>query len=214
MKTMKTMKTRQTLLALVVVMGVMLASTSVALATDTDFGSTGASLDDSYTLEEMLVYAIQDEYMAQAEYDAIMDSYGVSRPFSNIIKAEGTHIALLLPLFEVYGVDVPINDAADSIVLPSSLQEAYEIGVDAEIKNIAMYEKFLEEDLPADVAIVFLRLMNASENHLRAFENAVDGIGNGSGNRNAVSGNGFGRGMQQNGARGFGNGNTGTCIVK
>lgn len=214
MKTMKTMKTRQTLLALVVVMGVMLASTSVALATDTDFGSTGASLDDSYTLEEMLVYAIQDEYMAQAEYDAIMDSYGVSRPFSNIIRSEGMHINLLLPLFQSLGYEVPLNNAADLTILPASLEEAYAIGVEAEIKNIAMYESFLKEDLPEDVKAVFERLMNASESHLRAFENAVDGIGNGSGNRNAVSGNGFGRGMQQNGARGFGNGNTGTCIVK
>lgn len=186
------MNKRMSLLILVAIMAVMLLSASFVLAEDNPFGSAGASADDSYTLEEMLVYAIQDEYMAQAEYDAIMDAYGVSRPFSNIIRSEGTHINLLLPLFDSYGYAVPKNNAALLTVLPDSLAEAYEIGVEAEIKNIDMYEGFLKQDLPTDVRLVFERLMNASENHLKAFENAANGAGRG-----------LGGGM---GNRGFGNG--------
>jgi len=40
----------------------------------------------------------------QAEYKAVMAQYGTIKPFSNIIKSEGTHINLLLPLFKTYDI--------------------------------------------------------------------------------------------------------------
>lgn len=166
-------------------------------AANTDTGAAGASADTEYSLEEMLVYAIEDEYLAQAEYDVIMDTYGVQKPFSNIIKAEATHISLLDPLFEEYGVSVPAKDWESLVAIPESLDAAYAIGVEAEEKNIAMYESFLKENLPDDVREVFEELMNASEKHLAAFQRQVDGVtggsenGKGNGNRN---GNGLGKG--------------------
>lgn len=68
-----------------------------------------------------------------------------------------------------------MDDAASRVTVPSSLQESDEIGVEAEIRNIEMYESFLKEDLPEDVRIVFENLKRASESHLRAFENASQG---------------------------------------
>jgi len=65
---------------------------------------------------------------------------------------------------------LPEDDATEHTVLPENIGEALEIGVQVEIKNIAMYEKFLSQDLPEDVEEVFLRLKNASQNHLRAFK--------------------------------------------
>jgi hypothetical protein len=176
-------------------------SGAAVFASDSDFGSAGALSDDSYTLEEMLTYAIQDEYMAKAEYEAILDTYGSVRPFSNIVRSEETHISLLLPLFETYGLTVPENTAAENVVLPDTLAETYPIGVEAEINNIGMYESFLKEDLPADVEFVFTRLMDASENHLAAFQNAEDrqtgtgtfGNGTSSGFGRQNTGNRFGR---------------------
>ncbi|MCK7487067.1 MAG: hypothetical protein MZU97_17335 [Bacillus subtilis] len=41
-----------------------------------------------------------------------MDEYGNIRPFSQIVLAEQTHINLLLPLFEAYGIEIPVNTAA------------------------------------------------------------------------------------------------------
>lgn len=140
-------------------------------------GAAAAEADGDYTLEDMLHYALEDEYAAQAEYAAIMDEYGTQRPFSNIIRSEQTHIDMLLPLFEAHDVAVPVNDAASRTVLPTSLPEAFAIGVEAEIKNIAMYEAFLEEDLPDDVRLVFERLMNASVSHQKAFEQAGERAG-------------------------------------
>jgi len=202
----------------------LLATPITAMAADTSFGAAGAVADSDYTLEEMLTYAIQDEYLAQAEYAAIMEKYGVQRPFSNIIKAEGTHIELLLPLFEVYGIAVPVNDAADRTVLPATVAESLAAGVDAEVKNIAMYEDFLQEELPADVIAVFEKLEAASENHLAAFERSSSRTGDGTGNI-VGNGNGAGKGVSNgigNGAgqsasgrqgTGVGQGGTGVCLI-
>jgi hypothetical protein len=123
----------------------------------------------SYSLEEMITMAINDEYLAHKEYEIILDAYGNINPFANIINAEVTHIEELLPLFEAYDIAVPVDNAANLVALPSTLQEAYETGVQAEVNNIGMYERFLQEDLPQDVRDVFEDLMAASENHLQAF---------------------------------------------
>lgn len=144
--------------------------TSVSLA---GYGSAGALADSDLTLADMLTYALQDEYLAHAEYEHIIDVYGSIRPFTNIIRAEETHITTLLPLFETYGIAVPEDDASTHVAPVASLIEAYEAGVQAEIMNIDMYEAFLKEDLPSDVRIVFEDLMRASESHLNAFENKL-----------------------------------------
>jgi len=135
-----------------------------------DYGVYALSEDGTYTVEDMLVSAIQDEYLAQATYAAIIEAYGEVKPFSKIILAEQTHIDLLLPLFETYGIEVPVNDAAQYVVLPDSISSALSTGVQAETLNIAMYDAFLSQvDLPADVQTVFEYLQSASENHLAAF---------------------------------------------
>ena len=173
-------------------------------------GAVGASADTKYSLEEMLVYAIEDEYLAQAEYDVIMDTYGTKKPFSNIIKAEATHISLLEPLFEEYDVKVPVKDWESLVAVPESLDAAYEIGVEAEEKNIAMYESFLKENLPDNVREVFEDLMNASKKHLAAFQRQVDGVtGEGQNRKGNGSRDGSEKGLENGIQTGKGNGGTG-----
>lgn len=152
----------------------ILSSSVLAMASEGSYGATGAMADTELTLEEMMTYAIQDEYLAHAEYEEIIEIYGSVRPFTNIIKAEATHISLMEPLFEKYGFEIPINDAADRVVLPATLEESYAIGVEAEILNIDMYERFLSEELPDDVKAAFERLDAGSEKHLVAFERALE----------------------------------------
>ena len=126
--------------------------------------------DIEYTVEEMLVFAIQDEFLAKAEYELIISEFGNVRPFSNIVIAEQTHIDLLVPLFETYGYDLPENNASELVVLPDSITSAIATGVEAEEANIAMYQIFLAQDnLPEDVRTAFEYLLNASEQHLAAF---------------------------------------------
>lgn len=134
--------------------------------------STDALVEElsSYTVEEMLTYALLDEYMAKAEYEAIIETFGEIKPFTNIVLAEQTHIDLLVPLFEAYGFVLPENNAVESVVIPDSITSALATGVEAEENNIAMYVAFLAQDnLPEDVRTVFEYLVAASEHHLAAF---------------------------------------------
>lgn len=129
----------------------------------------------SMDMEDMIILALEDEYNAKATYEVIIEQYGEVKPFINIVKAEQTHIDLLLPLFETYQITLPEDVDKDTLVIPATIEEALSIGVDAEIANIALYEAFLETDIPDDVRVVFEKLMAASENHLEAFSKALNG---------------------------------------
>ena len=152
---------------IILIVTLTLISTAALMAKD--FGARGAFSAENLTLMQMLTYAIQDEYLARAEYEAIMQEYGPMKPFSNIIRSEERHISWLVPFFEQYGFKIPEDYASDHVILPENIKTALEIGVQAELDNIAMYEVFLEENLPEDVRDVFERLMAASKNHLEAF---------------------------------------------
>lgn len=146
-------------------------ASSVRAADDT-YGAAGASklTDESLTLEKMLVFAIQDEYLARGEYQKVIEKFGSRRPFSNIIKAEERHISWLKPLFAKYGVALPADRGLELAKVPATFTEALQIGVDAEVVNIAMYERFLKKDLPKDIQDVFSLLLAGSQNHLEAFK--------------------------------------------
>jgi hypothetical protein len=156
------------ILSLVLIIG--LSSMSFA----DDYGAAGAQSQSSYTIEEMLDYGLEDEYLAKAEYELIIDHFDVSRPFTNILRAEENHIVALERLYETYGIELPIVHPEEHTMLPDSIEAAFKTGVTAEIVNIEMYESFLEQDLPEDIRYTFEALKNASENHLKAFERNVD----------------------------------------
>lgn len=141
-------------------------------AADYNYGASGALklTDESLTLEKMLVFAIQDEYLARGEYQKVIEKFGSRRPFSNIIKAEERHISWLKPLFTKYNVPLPADRGLELAKILRTFAEALQIGIDAEVANIAMYERFLKRDLPEDVRDVFSRLLAASRNHLDAFQ--------------------------------------------
>jgi len=149
--------------------------------TDTDktlslegYGAKGAAADKDLSVNDMLMYAVQDEYLAHGEYLAIIDKFGSQKPYDNIVSAEETHLAFLKEVYVSYGLDFPSDDSLKHIVIPASLLEAAETGVQAEIDNIAMYESFLTYELPANVEEVFKALKSGSDSHLLAFQKQVD----------------------------------------
>lgn len=156
----------------VVAFMMLLTSNSLAqTAPPASYGAKGALQDTSITLGEALTYAIQDEYLAQARYDAIIGKFGAIRPFTQIKAAEQRHIQALLPLFQRYNIALPANTASQYTQAPATLKEAFQAGVQAEIDNIAMYEKFVAiPGLPQDVKTVFSNVGGASRNHLAAFQ--------------------------------------------
>lgn len=173
-----------------------------ANAATIDYGSGAALADDSYTVEEMLTYAIQDEFLALATYDAVINTFGEVRVFVNLEKAETTHVAELETLITLYNVAPVENLASSYVVTPESLPLAYEALIAAENGNIAMYDAFLAtEGLPEDVAATFTALRDASVRHLAAGTRASTSTGLGNG-----SGKGSGQGSGNKGGSG-----TGTC---
>lgn len=151
---------------------------ALASATEGAWGASAASSAKDLTVESMLAYAIQDEYLARAEYAAIQQRYGTQRPFSNIQRAEENHIAWLMDAYGTYGLPVPRDEAARYVQMPGSLKEAFQTGVDAEIANIAMYDSFLAHPLlarPENATLrdLFTRLRDASKNHLQAFRTGL-----------------------------------------
>ncbi len=185
-------------LILSLVIGLLLVGSSfgtTVLAGEDPYGADNVSAEKTYTIEEMLNYAIEDEYKARAEYELIIEKMDGERPFTNIIKSEETHISMLKPLFEAHDIALPKDNASDYVVMPESIDAALEIGVQAEIDNIAMYKQFLSQDLPEDVESAFQRLKAASENHLEAFKRALEG------GRNAGAGRNNGRNRGSDGGR-------------
>ncbi|SHM77639.1 ferritin family protein [Gracilibacillus kekensis] len=138
-----------------------------------DYGAIGALNAPSLSLSQMLIYAIQDEYLAQARYNNIIGTFGNVPTFIRIREAELRHISALLPLFERYQVPLPNDISASFVTTPENLKAAYAAGVQGEIDNIAMYERFLSINIPNDVRTVFTQLRNASLNHLAAFERGL-----------------------------------------
>ncbi|MDP8255264.1 MAG: DUF2202 domain-containing protein [Candidatus Alcyoniella australis] len=147
---------------------------------------------------DALTAALNDEYKAEALYAAIIARHGEVRPFSNIINAEQRHSAMLIPLFEKYGVTVPTNDWASKVEAPDSLLEACEQGVSAEVENVALYDEFLNFVTQQDIREVFVYLRNASrDNHQPAFQRCVERGGE-------MPGRGQGQGGQGQGGGGRG----------
>ena len=129
----------------------------------------------SFTIVDMLRWAVEDEYLARGEYEAIMARFGTMRPYDNIMAAEEQHLAWLKAEYQARGLPFPSDGSASSVVVPADLKAAAQAGVDAEIANIAMYSSFLsrpELSRPENASVrdLFERLKRASENHLRAFK--------------------------------------------
>ncbi|WP_220464450.1 ferritin family protein [Paraliobacillus salinarum] len=138
-----------------------------------DYGATAALTASSLSIADMLTYALQDEYLAQARYDNILANFGNVRTFARIKAAELRHIDALLPLFDRYQVPFPIDQSTSFITTPETIKDAYAAGVQGEIDNISMYDKFLTLAIPVDLQVVFTQLRNASINHLAAFERGL-----------------------------------------
>lgn len=164
-------KTINTLVILTLMLGLMMPAAGLA---ENAYGAAAVKEGETYTLEQMLTYAIQDEYLAQADYQAFVKAFGANTAFANFERAETVHIARLTQLFEARGLPLPENTAADMVQVPATLQLAYQEEVGLEARNIAMYEQFLQQnDLPEDVKLAFTALRNASQNHLAAAQRNV-----------------------------------------
>ena len=141
-------------------------------------------LDDNTVLEvettelkSMLDILYQDEYNTKSTYEEIIDEFGPNILYNNLIQAEAQHMNALEHIYARYDIQIPNMDARTPN-LPDKLLDTYTLGKEAEEANIALYDKYLDEDLPEDIRFTFERLMNASYHHLDAFNQAIANDGN------------------------------------
>ncbi len=121
--------------------------------------------------EQALLMALDDEYKAKATYEQVIEDFGAIRPFTNIKRSEEKHIEALIPLLNKYGVAIPDNPYLGNIASFNSIKEACLGGVQAEVDNVALYDKIEAMVDQEDILNVFDRLRWASqERHLPAFQ--------------------------------------------
>ena len=134
------------------------------------WGAQGAEEGTTYTVEEMLEFAVQDEYRMQRLYGVLQpDNYWARSP----------HMDMLAVLCARYGVDVPA-DNPDAYELPQasdSAESVLQAIEDAQAESVGMYSRFLAEDLPADVRDVFWRLRSSGERQRAVLQRGGYGYG-------------------------------------
>lgn len=132
-------------------------------------------MDDREIVYAVLVEAINDEYRAQARYAAGIQRFGPVTPLLNIVKAEGRHIAALVPLFHKYQLPIPADNWPNMVVTPNTLEELCELGIQGEIHNYQMYDRLSTRVSDPDILRVFSHLRQAShDHHLVAFQSCVN----------------------------------------
>ena len=127
-------------------------------------------------LHQVLKTALDDEFHAHEAYISVIEKFGAQTPFTNIVEAEQRHQKALIALFEAHEVPMIENRWVGAVQVPQSLEEAYVMGVNAEVANIQMYDTLLAYtgNYP-DVQDVFYRLQAASyNNHLPAFQSHLN----------------------------------------
>jgi hypothetical protein len=128
-------------------------------------------------LHQALCEALDDEYKARATYQAVVDKFGPVLPFANIIQSEQRHINALLSLFAERGFPIIADLYAEGLAVPASIEEACRAAVEAEIENVALYDRLMAAAAGDDEVLwVFRSLRRASaECHLAAFRRRLEG---------------------------------------
>lgn len=131
-------------------------------------------MPDNEDLTAILRNALDDERKAEAVYRAVIEKFGEIRPFINIIDAERRHSAAIERQMQRLGLDVPVNQWEGKVEAPASLAAACEMAVQAEIENIALYDRLIPGIGDQAVRKVLQNLQDASRNnHLPAFRRCL-----------------------------------------
>jgi hypothetical protein len=159
---------------IVTVFALLLALSSTAQQAGRGRASGAITPEAKQALVETLA-GPDGEFAAHALYTAILKKFGDVQPYANIREAETRHIQALKRQFEKYGIAIPEDKFAGKVTPPETLLEAAKDGIEAEKKNVALYDGYLAavKSYP-DLTQVFTNLRSASlEAHLPAFQAAA-----------------------------------------
>ncbi len=133
----------------------------------------------------------EEEKLARDVYLTLADQYNLS-VFSNIAKAEQTHMDSVKVLLDKYKINDPVvNDMIGEFSDPeikqlydelvakgkTSTKDALLVGATIEDLDIYDLDKLTQETDNPDIKLVYERLTLGSENHLRAFTRNLKELG-------------------------------------
>jgi hypothetical protein len=183
---MRTIRTAFLAGGMAVLLGAGLAGTAIA-AVQTPATSAAAVADGTQAAD--LAYSRDEERMARDLYTLFGQTYDAAI-FDRIAASEQQHFDTVGTLLTTYAVADPAAGrpagtyaSADVQKLYdqwkaqglTSVQDAYAAGVALEHTDIADLRKLLARNSDSDVHRVFSHLLAASQHHLAAFTNAVNG---------------------------------------
>lgn len=147
---------------------------AITVATLGTAGAIAAPAAPSNGDRTALQAALDDEYRAEATYQAVIDKFGPMRPFSNIIWAEQQHARMVTLEMQRLGMAVPANPYTGKVTAPATLLDACKTGIAAEKDNVALYDRLLPTVKDRQIRGTLEMLQAASrERHLPAFERCV-----------------------------------------
>lgn len=114
------------------------------------------------------------EYMAAAQYAAVIDEFGDVQPYVNIRAAELRHANALTRQLARFGVTAPDNPYLGTVSAPETLEDAAKAWAVGEVANVEMYDTLLGQTNDPGLVRVLTNLRRASqEAHLPMFEAAA-----------------------------------------
>lgn len=183
-----------------------------------------------------LAYLREEEKLAHDVYATLQSKWGL-RVFNNISQAEDRHSNVIKLLLDRHELPDPAANNASGVFQneilqtlygnlikqgESSLNSAMRVGATIEDLNIRDLEKAAASTDNSDLKLVYQNLLQASENHMRAFVRQLGAAGESYTPQyitpaafSEIVGNpqqtGMGYGARGNGRRGLGRGNNGIC---
>lgn len=122
-----------------------------------------------------LLMALEDEYRAEATYQAVLGRFPGARPFINIIEAERWHADRVKTEMDRIGITYSsTNPFLGKLKAPKSVLEACQQAIAAEEENIALYDRLLPSVTDSNIRKTLTELQSASrDRHLPAFKRCV-----------------------------------------
>ncbi|MCB8933038.1 MAG: DUF2202 domain-containing protein [Fimbriimonadaceae bacterium] len=158
-------------------------------ALETRLGSlTGAQLSNAE--KEGLLFMREEEKLAFDVYNALATRWG--RPFSNIARAEQTHMDAVKVLLDRYQLQDPMTIGKAGTFANPTLQrlyndlvkagrvsrtEALKVGAQIEELDIFDLQRWIKQTTNTDILSVYANLEKGSRNHLRAFDSNLTRFG-------------------------------------
>lgn len=148
---------------------------TMARAENTIWGAESARTDNNLTLEKMIKYAIQDEYVQRARYEYVEKKYSKKEFMTTLAREENIHVYRMLELLSKHKITIPSDKSNEFFFkFPKTLEDAFVLLIKSEKDSIAMYEKFLQQNgVPEEVKIVFTKQIEDSKRHLDILDEAI-----------------------------------------